>query len=516
MPLQIGDSFAGYRIQRVLGSGGMGEVFLVQHPRLPRHDALKVLRREFSGDTSFQERFIREADLAAGLRHPHIVGVLDRGEHDGQLWIAMDCINGTDTAKLVQQRYPAGMPTDLVIDIATAVASALDYAHKKGLLHRDVKPANIIVADVGSEDQSVFLADFGIARPLEDTSGITTTNMTVGTVAYAAPEQLLGEEMDGRADQYALAATAYHLLTGVHLFPHSNPAVVISRHLNAVPPPLREQRPDCAGLDDVLRIALSKNPADRFSSCTAFAQALADESTRTGATSANATTREAPRPPRSDPAATSGPRAQPAPPGARRSWVAIAAVAAVVLLIGVAVLAWRLWQTSPQTAASVTASTTSTSAAPTPTPVLTPTGAPAPPAAPPSSQPATPTPTPGLQYDANNCQSCYVPNVTWFKTPSGNINCEIDYQRGYGIPDHVYCASISPRQAVTLKSSGVVTVCSDVSCMGDPPQGEPTLPYNHTTELGPFTCLSESSGVTCTVSSGRGFVISKSGITPAG
>lgn len=155
MPLQIGDSFAGYRIQRVLGSGGMGEVFLVQHPRLPRHDALKVLRREFSGDTSFQERFIREADLAASLRHPHIVGVLDRGEHDGQLWIAMDCIDGTDTAKLVQQRYPAGMPADLVIDIATAVASALDYAHKKGLLHRDVKPANIIVADVGSEDQSV-------------------------------------------------------------------------------------------------------------------------------------------------------------------------------------------------------------------------------------------------------------------------------------------------------------------------------------------------------------------------
>lgn len=295
MPLQIGDSFAEYRIQRLLGSGGMGEVYLVQHPRLPRHDALKVLRREVSGDASFQERFIREADLAAGLRHPHIVGIHDRGEHDGRLWIAMDCIDGTDTAQLIQQRYPAGMPTELVISIVTAVASALDYAHKKGLLHRDVKPANIIVAELDGEDPSVFLADFGIARPLDDTSGITTTNMTVGTVAYAAPEQLLGDEMDGRADQYALAATAYHLLTGMQLFPHSNPAVVIGRHLNTVPPPLSDRRPDCAGLDEVLRIALSKNPADRFPSCAAFAQALADESTRTGAAPAHAMTRNASR-----------------------------------------------------------------------------------------------------------------------------------------------------------------------------------------------------------------------------
>jgi serine/threonine-protein kinase len=206
MPLRIGDTFAGYRILRLLGSGGMGEVYVVQHPRLPRQDALKVLRPDVSGDTSFRERFIREADLAAGLRHPHIVGIHDRGEHDGQLWIAMDYIDGTDAAELMQQRYPAGMPIELATVIITAVASALDYAHKKGLLHRDVKPANIIVADVDTDDPKVFLADFGIARPLEDTSGITTTNMTVGTVAYAAPEQLMGEQMDGRADQYALAA----------------------------------------------------------------------------------------------------------------------------------------------------------------------------------------------------------------------------------------------------------------------------------------------------------------------
>jgi serine/threonine-protein kinase len=140
MPLRIGDTFAGYRILRLLGSGGMGEVYLVQHPNLPRQDALKVLRPDLSSDPSFRDRFIREADLAAGLRHPHIVGIHDRGEHDGQLWIAMDYIDGTDAAQLIQRRYPAGLPAELALPIFAAVASALDYAHKKGLLHRTSSP----------------------------------------------------------------------------------------------------------------------------------------------------------------------------------------------------------------------------------------------------------------------------------------------------------------------------------------------------------------------------------------
>ncbi|MHA7663710.1 serine/threonine-protein kinase [Mycolicibacterium sp. HS_4_1] len=345
MPLRIGETFAGYRILRLLGSGGMGEVYLVQHPRLPRRDALKVLRADVSSDTSFRERFIREADLAAGLRHPHIVGVQDRGEHDGQMWIAMDYIDGTDAAQLIQQRYPAGMPTELATTIIIAVASALDYAHKKGLLHRDVKPANIIVADIDTDDPQVFLADFGIARPLDDTTGITTTNMTVGTVAYAAPEQLMGEPMDGRADQYALAATAYHLLTGVQLFPNSNPAVVISRHLSAEPPPLGDQRADCAVLDDVLQIALAKNPDDRFTSCSAFAHALADESPGRGTVSANATTRAAPRPRRSAPAPSTSAASPVAAAGSsRRTWLILGSVAATVLLLAVIGVLWRPWQ----------------------------------------------------------------------------------------------------------------------------------------------------------------------------
>lgn len=276
MPLTIGDTFAAYRVLRLLGSGGMGEVYLVQHPRLPRQEALKVLRPEFSQDPSFRERFIREADLASALRHPHIVGIHDRGEHDGQLWIAMDYVDGADLSHLLERRYPQGMPVGHVLPIVTAVASALDYAHKKCLLHRDVKPANIIVADLDTDDPKISLADFGIARPLDDTSGITTTNMTVGTVAYAAPEQLMGEQLDGRADQYALASTIYHLLTGSKVFAHTNPAVVISHHLSSPSPAVSETHVELRPLDSVLAHGLAKQSFERYSNCGDLAQAFAE------------------------------------------------------------------------------------------------------------------------------------------------------------------------------------------------------------------------------------------------
>lgn len=272
MPLSAGQTFAGYRIIRLLGSGAMGEVYLAQHPRLPRRDALKVLSAEVSADPDYRARFAREADLASTLWHPNIVGVHDRGEDDGQLWLSMDYVDGIDAARLLASKSASGLDPQQVVSIVTAVASALDYAHDRGLLHRDVKPANIMIT---SDEQRILLADFGIARSRNDISGLTATNFTVGTVAYAAPEQLMGEELDGRADQYALAATAYQLLTGSQLFPHSNPAVVIGRHLNATPPALAETRPELAALDAVLAKSLAKSPADRFGRCTDFAHALA-------------------------------------------------------------------------------------------------------------------------------------------------------------------------------------------------------------------------------------------------
>lgn len=274
MPLAEGEVIAGYTILRSLGHGGMGEVYLAQHPRLPRHDALKVLTSAVSADDEYRQRFQREADLAASLWHPHIVSVHDRGDSDGLLWISMDFVEGTDAARLLAQRYPHGMPPDVVVRIITAVASALDHAHERGLYHRDVKPANILIANPGSPDERAMLADFGIARQEGDASGLTGTNMTVGTVAYAAPEQLRGDHIDGRSDQYALAATAYQLLTGTPPFAHSNPAVVISAHLTSDPPAIGAVRPELSTLGPVLGRALAKSPDQRFDRCVDFARAL--------------------------------------------------------------------------------------------------------------------------------------------------------------------------------------------------------------------------------------------------
>ena len=274
MPLANGEHFAGYRILRPLGFGGMGEVYLVAHPRLPRQDALKILPPDMSADAEFRARFNREAESAAALYNPHIVGIHDRGEFAGQLWISMDYIDGPDAGRLLRERYSSGMPAAEVIEIVAAVADALDYAHERGLMHRDIKPPNILLTNPERGRRRILLADFGIARNAAEVSGLTDTNVTLGTVNYAAPEQLMGAPIDGRADQYSLAATAYHLLTGSPMFGSSNPAVVIGRHLNSAPPPLTDYRPDLAALDPVLAKALSKNPGDRFPSCTDFANAL--------------------------------------------------------------------------------------------------------------------------------------------------------------------------------------------------------------------------------------------------
>jgi serine/threonine-protein kinase len=274
MPLADGQVIAGYTILRSLGAGGMGEVYLAQHPRLPRRDALKVLSESVCAESEYCERFKREADIAATLWHPHIVEVHDRGEVDGQLWISMDYVEGTDTARLLAERYLDGLPPDKVVRIVTAVADALDYAHQRGLLHRDVKPANILMANPGTDGERVMLADFGIARRVGEASSLTGTNMTVGTVAYAAPEQLKGEDVDGRADQYALAATAFQLLTGTPPYQHSNPAVVISKHLTADPPDIGTRRPELSRLGPVLGKALAKSPNDRYDRCIDFARAL--------------------------------------------------------------------------------------------------------------------------------------------------------------------------------------------------------------------------------------------------
>ena len=275
MSLAAGQMFAGYAIVRRLGSGAMGEVYLAEHPRLPRRDALKVLAQRVSNDSTYRERFNREAQNASTLSHPHIVAVYDRGEYEGQLWISMGYVEGTDAARLLKEQYPKGMPPDEVVRIVAAVAYALDYAHQRQLLHRDVKPANILLAELDSGGWRALLADFGLARRVDDSSGLTQTNMAVGTIAYAAPEQLMGLTLDGRTDQYSLAATAFELLTGSYLYLDPNPAVVISQHVSAPPPAIADRKPELSSLGPVLSKALAKSPRDRYDTCMDFAKALA-------------------------------------------------------------------------------------------------------------------------------------------------------------------------------------------------------------------------------------------------
>ena len=283
MPLHKGEEFAGYLIERLLGTGGMGEVYLAQHPRLPRRDALKILSPTSTADTEFRARFIREAEMAAALQHPHIVGVLDRGEFDGRLWISMEYVDGTDAGQLLRDSYPGGMPEHEVVDIVTAVADALDFAHEHRLLHRDVKPENILVTASDGRRRRVLLTDFGIARRIDDVSNLTDDNVAIGTVSYMAPEQLRGQPLDGRADQYALAATTFHLLTGAPPFDDANRAVVISHHLGSPPPRISTRRADLGHLDGVLARALAKDPGQRYPSCLDFAEALAQSRPRQSA-----------------------------------------------------------------------------------------------------------------------------------------------------------------------------------------------------------------------------------------
>ena len=281
MPLTDGQVFAGYTIERVLGVGGMGEVYLAKHPRLPRHDALKVLGTAVSSDEEYRQRFNLEAEMVSTLRHPHIVTIYDRGDCEGQLWIAMEFVDGTDAARLLTDQYPKGIPTAEVVRIISAIADALDYAHSHNMLHRDIKPANILLGLHTAGEDRVLLADFGVARWMGKPNNLTGAEMTVGTVNYAAPEQLRGDEIDGRADQYALAATTYHLLTGAAPFANSNPAIVISHHLSSPPPKIG--REDLARFGPVFAKALAKKPGDRFSNCQDFANAMQEALVSTGA-----------------------------------------------------------------------------------------------------------------------------------------------------------------------------------------------------------------------------------------
>jgi serine/threonine-protein kinase len=262
---------AGYRIERVLGSGGMGSVYLAANPTLPRLDALKVLSAELSRDPDFRARFVREADVAAALDHPQIVSVYNRGETDGQLWIAMQFVDGTDADDALR----AGtMTAPRAVHIISEVAKALDFAHAHNVVHRDVKPANFLLSGPADANERVLLGDFGIARALDDV-GLTATGSVMATLAYAAPEVLSGMPFDGRADIYSLGCTLFRLLTGKTPFHGNNgPAAVMMAHLQHPPPHVTELKPFLpAAFDEVIAIAMAKDPGYRYQSAADLAYA---------------------------------------------------------------------------------------------------------------------------------------------------------------------------------------------------------------------------------------------------
>ncbi|MFI6867406.1 protein kinase [Nocardia sp. NPDC050406] len=269
--LGVNDTFAGYRLERVLGRGGMGTVYLAAHPRLPRRIALKLLNREVSADEEMRRRFDREANVIAQLDHPNIVGIHDRGVDDGHLWIAMQYVHGTDAARL----DPRAVPVERALRIIADTAAALDYAHSRGILHRDVKPANILLSapETGREERAV-LTDFGIAALADNNTQLTATGIVSATLAFASPEQLSGERVDHRADQYSLACTLFALLTGQGPFPATNPGQIVAGHLSKPVPRLSQVRHDVpAALDEVVARAAAKDRNARFASCAEFAAA---------------------------------------------------------------------------------------------------------------------------------------------------------------------------------------------------------------------------------------------------
>ncbi|CPR10792.1 serine/threonine protein kinase [Mycobacterium bohemicum DSM 44277] len=270
--LTTGSVVGGYRIERVLGTGGMGAVYLAADPALPRQIALKVLSAELSRDPDFRARFVREADTAAALEHPHIVSVYNRGQtEDGQLWIAMQFVDGTDADAALRE---GTMSPARAVHIIAEVAKAIDFAHAHAVVHRDVKPANFLLSGPVGPAERVLLGDFGIARALDD-AGLTATGSVMATVAYAAPEVLSNAPIDGRADIYSLGCTLYRLLTGKTPFPATNgAAAVMMGHLFSPPPRVTDAVPSLpGGLDRVIAIAMAKDPAARFPSAGALADA---------------------------------------------------------------------------------------------------------------------------------------------------------------------------------------------------------------------------------------------------
>jgi tetratricopeptide (TPR) repeat protein len=277
--LAPGESFAGYRIKGLVGRGGMGIVYQAFDPGLERLVALKLLAPELAQDPRFRERFLRETKLAASLEHPHVLPVHGAGEHEGSLYLVTRFVEGEDLRGRLGREGP--LEPEEALRIVEQLASALDVAHAKGLVHRDVKPGNVLLDGTGE----AYLADFGLAKPVAGDGGPTMTGGVVGTLAYLAPEQIRAEDVDGRADQYALACLAFECLAGRAPFERESEAQLLFAHLHEPPPPIGRRESPTA-LDAALARALAKEPKERYATCTELAEAARRTFARGAATAA--------------------------------------------------------------------------------------------------------------------------------------------------------------------------------------------------------------------------------------
>jgi streptogramin lyase/tRNA A-37 threonylcarbamoyl transferase component Bud32 len=271
---RIGSEVAGYRIESLIGRGGMSVVYLAEDVHLKRKVALKLLAPELGQSEKFQERFVRESQLAASLDHPNIIPIFGAGEVGGLLYLAMRFVEGTDLKTLIVGE--GALAPDRTIRLVTQAGSALDTAHARGLIHRDVKPANMLIASgasVGGQEH-LYLSDFGLTKRSSSDSGITGTGQFVGTLDYAAPEQFEGKPLDARTDVYSLGGVLYECLTAEAPYHRDNEAALVYAHLMASPPSVTEKRPELSdAINAVVAKAMAKAPEQRFESAGALVEA---------------------------------------------------------------------------------------------------------------------------------------------------------------------------------------------------------------------------------------------------
>ena len=273
LPL-VGDEFAGYRVRSVLGRGGMSVVYQAENLRLSSIIALKVLAPELAADDVFRARFLEESRIAASLNHPNVIPIYDMGSQDDLLYIAMRYVSGTDMRQMIKKRGRI-LPATALFLVGQA-ARALDAAHRKGLVHRDVKPGNLLI-ERGSDDADpdhVYLADFGITKHAMSRSGLTSTGQFLGTIDYVAPEQIRGTSVLGLADQYSLGCVLYECLTGRVPFEKDLDAAIIWAHVEETPTMPTVLRPELPPeIDEVFGRVLAKRPDERYGSCREFVEA---------------------------------------------------------------------------------------------------------------------------------------------------------------------------------------------------------------------------------------------------